>query len=362
MHSLLKTCIAVAALTPSIALAPEASAAVGLHATHEYVFVANADFPAGTNSSVSVVDPLTGRTVRTTTQGLGPGSNAIALSPDHSKIYVANFGAAALAHDTQPQTVSVLDVSSGVVRRTLDVGKQPVALAVSTVRHRAYVVNSGTVQDPGGVTVIDTDTDEVERTIVEGVANPAGITLSPDQHRAYVTNESTGTVVILDTDTDKVVGQVTLGITDGYPTGIAASPDGRYVYVANNAAGTISVIDTVSASVSGVPLRVPGFGMPQGVAVTPDGRKLYVTEGGSDEVAVVDLVHGVAQPNTIRVGRNPVGVTIDPAGKKAYVVSASDDHAGLSVLDTATDTVTATLNVGSSPFGVTTGDIAGELG
>ncbi|MEV6183330.1 YncE family protein, partial [Streptomyces sp. NPDC052015] len=53
---------------------------------------------------------------------------------------------------------------------------------------------------------------------------------------------------------------------------------------------------------------------------------------------------------TIPVGDSPVRVAITPDGSHAYVTnSASDD---VSVIDTATNTVTTTIPVGDSPVGV----------
>jgi len=52
----------------------------------------------------------------------------------------------------------------------------------------------------------------------------------------------------------------------------------------------------------------------------------------------------------VNVGSGPIGVAVNPAGTKAYV--ANSDYNTVSVIDTATNTVTATVNVGSSPYGV----------
>jgi len=52
---------------------------------------------------------------------------------------------------------------------------------------------------------------------------------------------------------------------------------------------------------------------------------------------------------TIPVGRNPIGVAVSPDGSKVYV---TDRPNTVSVIDTATNTVSATIPVGNGPIGV----------
>ena len=53
---------------------------------------------------------------------------------------------------------------------------------------------------------------------------------------------------------------------------------------------------------------------------------------------------------TIPVGDTPCGVAVSPDGTRAYVTNLVDDT--VSVIDTATNTVTATIPVGDGPDGV----------
>jgi YVTN family beta-propeller protein len=51
---------------------------------------------------------------------------------------------------------------------------------------------------------------------------------------------------------------------------------------------------------------------------------------------------------TVAVGNNPGGIAVNPAGTFAYVANEFSNN--VSVINTATNTVTATVNVGSVPF------------
>src|SRR6266852_4390768 len=78
---------------------------------------------------------------------------------------------------------------------------------------------------------------------------------------AYITNQNSSTVSVIDTATDTVIATIPVGLN---PFGVAVSPDGSKVYVTNLSAGTVSVIDTatntVSATISNVgsPPSAPG--------------------------------------------------------------------------------------------------------
>jgi len=58
---------------------------------------------------------------------------------------------------------------------------------------------------------------------------------------------------------------------------------------------------------------------------------------------------------TIPVGTNPYGVAVSPDGSTAYVTNASNNN--VSVIATATNTVTATIPVGTSPEGIAAADV-----
>ena len=358
------TAAAILALTGVISFAapalavPESAPGLG---PGVFAFVVNSDAPHGQNGSLAVIDTATGRTERVISQGLGVNPESVAVSPDARTAYVAGFGDVTQA--ATPQELAVLDIGSGHVVGRVPVGIRPVQVVLSRDGARVYVVNSGSVTDLGSVSVIDTKSLSVTDVITAEIDNPAAMALTPDGSRAYVTDQSSGRVTVIDTSDDRTTGTIPLE-RDGQsqPTGIVIASDGRHAYVAQNATGSVAVIDTVSDTVVGAPVRLPGFGMPYGLALTPDDSRLYVTEAGSDEVAVVDTATGVPRPTTVRVGRNPTAVAVTPDGKTAYVTSASDDRKGISVIDTSTETVTASLNSGSSPFAVAFAVVPGAAG
>jgi YVTN family beta-propeller protein len=83
-----------------------------------------------------------------------------------------------------------------------------------------------------------------------------------------------------------------------------------------------------------------------------DGTSVYVTNQFSNTVSVIDTVTNTVTA-TIPVGAGPVGVAVTPDGSTVYVANFNQQGGDsfVSVIDTATNTVTATIP-GFGPFGV----------
>jgi YVTN family beta-propeller protein len=93
---------------------------------------------------------------------------------------------------------------------------------------------------------------------------------------------------------------------------------------------------------------------PSAVAISPDGRRVYVPNAGSgamagNTVSVIDTATNTVIA-TVLVGFGPSGVAITPDGGHVYVANGAADS--VSVIDTVTNTVTATVPVGREPSGV----------
>ena len=120
-------------------------------------------------------------------------------------------------------------------------------------------------------------------------------------------------------------------------------------YVANTgdsftASGTVAVIDTATNTVvATIPVGPIPFA-PIGIAIAPDGTRVYVTNAGdpfdraNGTVAVIDTATDTVVA-TIPVGILPEAVAITPDGTRAYVANAASSTA--SVIDIASNTVVA---------------------
>src|SRR5260370_41525163 len=94
-----------------------------------------------------------------------------------------------------------------------------------------------------------------------------GCLLGPASARAqnaYITNQVSNTVSVIDTAIDMVIATIPVGLA---PVGVAVSPDGTKVYITSGTVNTVSVIDAATNTVSAT-IPVPP---PPATAVGPAG-------------------------------------------------------------------------------------------
>lgn len=107
---------------------------------------------------------------------------------------------------------------------------------------------------------------------------PRSVVITPDKKFAYVTNQASATVSVIDLGSQSKVADIPVGVE---PYGIALTPDASRAYVANSASNTVSIIDTASRSVVGT-INIPGV-QPRGIAITNNNggtgqQFIYVTQ------------------------------------------------------------------------------------
>lgn len=282
------------------------------------------------SNSVSVIDIATNTVVDTIP--VGPGPSGLAVTPDGAFLYVVIDDAF-----SEGGHVSVIDIATNTVVANVPVGSRPIEVAITPDGAFAYVTN----ENSDAVSVIETASNTVVATI-PGIRTPFGVRVIPNGAFVYVTSYFGRAVYVIETATNTIVA--TLPVGDVGPREMAFTPDGGLAYVSGN---PISVIDTSTLTVVAT---IRAFGA--GIAITPDGRFAYATyvadeTGNPDNVGVIDVATNTFLEGLIRVGRFPWGVTITPDGAFAYVPNLR--AASVSVIDTASNTVIATIPVGNSP-------------
>jgi YVTN family beta-propeller protein len=293
------------------------------------------------NTLTNTVDSVIPVQVQPYGVAIQPGSGSGPVGPF---VYVTNSG-----WFLRSNSVSVIDagqinnrIGNSPVVATIPVGEFPIGVAFTPNGAFAYVAN----QNSNNVSVINTTTRTGMATVSVGV-NPWGVAITPNGAFAYVTNQASNSVSVINTATNSVVGSVFVGAN---PTGVAITPDSAFAYVTNYLSNTVSVISTATNTVVNT-IAVRTY--PIAVAITPNGAFAYVVNNGqgSNSVSVINTATGAVVAD-VGVGFDPRGVAIDPySGASAYVTNRISNS--VSVIDTATNTVVATVpGIGTLPEGI----------
>ncbi len=213
----------------------------------------------------------------------------------------------------------------------------PTAVAVSSAG-LAYVTNQG----GSTVSVLNTTTGAAVATIGVG-SQPSSVALSPATSRAYVTNRNSKTVSVINTATNTVVSTVTVGTS---PQDVAVNTAGTRAYVINNGSNNVSVINTANNSVTTIGLGATNTA-PTAVALNADGSRAYVTHRSLTGVGKVSVINTATNKviSTVNVGRTPTDVAV--VGSRVYV--ANNGSGSVSVINVAADNSISTVSVGGSP-------------
>jgi YVTN family beta-propeller protein len=240
----------------------------------------------------------------------------------------------------------VIDALARAVVATIQVGDEPVGVAVAPDGGRVYITN----RRSNTVSVVNTASKAVIATI-DGVGPSSnGIGLTPDGGFAYVNNASSknpGTLSVIDTALEQTVASVEVARN---PKRVAIAPDGLTAYVANFRSWNISVVDIpTNTFITG--LRVSGRTV--GVAVHPNGQYAYVTNLDGT-VEIIDTSTNLLS-SPIAVGHEPYAIALSRQGGTAYVANLGDDT--VSIVDLGADVEIGTVPVGDKPFAIAVGCI-----
>jgi YVTN family beta-propeller protein len=278
-------------------------------------------------------------------------------------------------------TVSILDLVSLHLDRTLPVGVQPTGLAANPKRNEVYVVNAGTPPGNGSISVIDTSANRVVATIPVHKL-PYFIDVDAAGRRAYVANSGSNTVSIIDLDTRREIGVVGTGEQPGLAR---ISPDMRSLVVTNRGSGSVSIYAVTPPAeakpiLPGLPvkpkpvekeplpkLRAAFSGCPGATdaVILPYSTKVFIACSGGHQVMAVSLAAApdswAARQNSslltdhmlalVDVGATPVQLALKPDGGEIFCSNFGSGT--FSEIDTQTNEVGGTYPIGSKPvFGI----------
>ncbi len=269
-------------------------------------------------NSVSVVDVASGAVVQTLPL---PGAYVgVAFSPDGKAAYVTG----AATGDPKPvgtekggagDEIHVFTVDSATGKGTE--ADAPINVAPRTPKGRA----------------------RTDSLIPTTKAYPEGLDVSPDGATLVVALNQGDQVALVDTKT-RAVRFVDVGL---YPFSAEVDRDSKRAFVTNELSGTVSVVDLAAGAVSAtIPVGGPpgdasqggplgDFNShPEGMALDPTRELLYVAVANRDLVAVVNTKtlkteRYVSVGRTTALGTSPVDLDVTPDGRTLFVADANED-------------------------------------
>jgi len=209
--------------------------------------------------------------------------NAI-FSPDETEIWTAQYDGFVL----------VLDPTTLETKHSIKVGRAPSEVTFSADGRYGFVANTHS----GNVSVVDVKTREVVRTITVG-DSPVGA-WQGSNGVAYVDNEVDGTITAIDTRSLDIVQTYRLGFTPGM---VGYGPDGN-VWVADSYNAKVAIRSASADTQVGVVLAGAGA---HGVVFNGDQKTAYVSNQEGNTVSVIDVETRKAVA-TIPVGLKPNGM------------------------------------------------------
>jgi DNA-binding beta-propeller fold protein YncE len=222
---------------------------------------------------------------------LGVRPHEVAVSPDARIALLTvpseRFGSSSKA--------VVLDLTTGKVARTVDVGRYKGPHGVAFLSDSVALI--GTLSGTSAV-YVDVRSGRVLRSVEGLPENPYVVKLT-STGRAYVSSPHSSKVSEIDLAAARVTR--TIDIPDD-PAGIAVSADGKELYAAvwrENAGGGIAIFDLGKGVVSA---KLPAT-QPRRMTVTADGKLVVVSD--RDHLRIVD--RATRQVRSVALGRNAGG-------------------------------------------------------
>jgi YVTN family beta-propeller protein len=243
------------------------------------------------------------------------------------------------------------------------------AIAITAAGSTLLAVNP----DSNSLTLMDTVSQSVITELAVGV-DPRAVAVSPDDAQAYVADQGSDSVSVIDLATHDVT-QIAVG---DRPVGVAFSPNGRFVAVAELGDDQVRFLDASDLRTLSI---VPVADRPHGLAFTPDGQRLLVTHLLSGAVTVLQvqpfitylpMVSGASRISGYRVSTGSTGspvsnlqssiaistwpnvapapaVVVNAAGTRAYLPQTMANGLGLNTqFDTTVFPKVSVLNLEAS--------------
>ncbi len=159
--------------------------------------------------------------------------------------------------------------------------------------------------------------------------------------------EFSGKIIKVDVETQTVIGTQTLNGGDAKPQDVKVDPTGHTFYVADMLRGGVYTINGDTFTVTGFVATGRGA---HGLYVSRDSKDLYVTNRDAGTISVLDFATNTVTATWAIPGGSPDMGGISADGTKLWITGRYDGE--VYVIDTTTGALLRTIPVGSGPHGL----------
>lgn len=263
-----------------------------------------------------------------------------------------------------PAFLEVYNTSNNSLVATIPIGVNPLATAITSSGDFIYVA-SASAQVGGStriISVVDTSTNTVSATIEldQSLSGRLYLAVHPTADILYVGASPSfnplATITSFDTNTLLPVDTININVGSTVRD-LAMHPSGQYIYVLSNSA--LQVFNTSTNNVDNSIALNGGYA----IAVHPDGNTVYVSQYTSRLISVIDTNTNTVTAS-VSISSYPTDLEVHPNGNSVYITGFSSTMftGTLSVFDIANNQVTDSISTATIPYNITLGPLPEPVG
>jgi YVTN family beta-propeller protein len=261
----------------------------------------------------------------------------LAYDPAYDYLFVANSGS---------NTVSVISGFNNTMFKTIPVGNTPEGITYDPGDYEIWVANSGS----DNVSVIDANTTTLVGTVsLPADSSPEGLTYDSQTGFVYVTEQGYDQVALINASSQTYVGWLGAGEQGG--AAVFDSVD-HLVYVANENSNNVTVYDQTNSTNAHSVANISVPNQPSGLAYDPTTDQVFVSEFGGSQVAVIQPSNE-SVVGTVNVGSSPGGMSVDIPHSTLYVNNYVQGTTSIAPIPLGNSTPTQTFLETGLPSGAT---------
>jgi YVTN family beta-propeller protein len=246
----------------------------------------------------------------TVARGLLPASSlgtSISVGSVPTDVTVDRAGAHAYVTNQFSQNVGVIDLATNLQVDTIAVSGSPFRVRLAPDGQTLFVTGNA-----DSLFIVDVASRQITARLAIGL-DANGLAADSIGGRLYVSNQSDGTISVVDLSNNTVIRSITVG---GHPQELVLSPGGTLLFIADES-GSVQIWDLREDSKRGQ-IDVPGGAF--AMAVSPDWHQLYISSALGGAVYLIDWKTGGIL-KTVTTGGTPRRIGFNHQGTVAVIAN-----------------------------------------